>query len=327
MRLAAGLWFVGCLMIHTEDLTKHFDSFVAVDGVNLDIPDGRVLVLLGPNGAGKTTTVRMLTSVLVPTRGKAIVAGYNVVEQPDKVRASVGVLTEHHGLYNRMSAEEYLDFYAQLYGLKGEVKKRRVDRLLEEFGLFDDRQRRLGEYSKGMRQKLALVRALMHVPPVLLLDEPTSAMDPESARMVRDAIRQLRSNDRTIILCTHNLTEAEELADQIAIIRHGHILMNDTAENLKLTLLGPAEYEARLANRVNGWKADLPSGVQLTEQGDDWLRFRIDSPDITNPVLLQLLISSQLQVISFQPVHRSLEAAYLEAVGRAAAEEDHVRTN
>jgi ABC-2 type transport system ATP-binding protein len=315
-------------MIHTEDLTKHFDAFVAVDGVNLDVPDGRVLVLLGPNGAGKTTTVRMLTSVLVPTRGKAIVAGYDVVEHPDKVRASVGVLTEHHGLYNRMSAEEYLDFYAQLYDMKPDVRKQRIDRLLEDFGLANDRKRRLGEYSKGMRQKLALVRALIHEPPILLLDEPTSAMDPESARMVRDAIRQLRSHDRTIILCTHNLTEAEELADQIAIIRRGHILITDTAENLKLTLLGPAEYEARLANRVNGWKAELPSGVLLTGQGEDWLRFRVDSPQVTNPFLLQLLVMSQMQVISFQPVHRSLETAYLEAVGRAAMEEEeHVHSN
>jgi ABC-2 type transport system ATP-binding protein len=319
---------MGRIMIHTEDLTKHFDAFVAVDGVNLDVPDGRVLVLLGPNGAGKTTTVRMLTSVLVPTRGKAIVAGYDVVEHPDKVRASVGVLTEHHGLYNRMSAEEYLDFYAQLYNMKPDVRKQRIDRLLEDFGLANDRKRRLGEYSKGMRQKLALVRALIHEPPILLLDEPTSAMDPESARMVRDAIRQLRSHDRTIILCTHNLTEAEELADQIAIIRRGHILMTDTAENLKLTLLGPAEYEARLANRVNGWKAELPSGVLLTGQGEDWLRFRVDSPQVTNPFLLQLLVMSQMQVISFQPVHRSLETAYLEAVGRAAMEEEeHVHSN
>jgi len=318
---------VGCIMIHTEDLTKHFDDFVAVDGVNLDVPSGQVLVLLGPNGAGKTTTVRMLTSVLLPTRGKAIVAGFDVVEQPDKVRASVGVLTEQHGLYNRMNAEEYLDFYAQLYKMKAEVRKRRIDQLLEEFGLSDDRRRRLGEYSKGMRQKLALVRALIHEPPILLLDEPTSAMDPESARMVRDGIRQLRSRDRTIILCTHNLTEAEELADQIAIIRHGHILMSDTAENLKLALLGPAEYEAKLANRVNGWKEELPAGVLLTAQGDDWLRFRVESPDVANPVLLRLLISGQLQVISFQPVYRSLEAAYLEAVGRAAAEEDDVRSN
>jgi ABC-type multidrug transport system ATPase subunit len=124
------------------------------------------------------------------------------------------------------------------------------------------------------------------------------------------------------------LTEAEELADQIAIIRRGHILMTDTAENLKLTLLGPAEYEARLANRVNGWKAELPSGVLLTGQGEDWLRFRVDSPQVTNPFLLQLLVMSQMQVISFQPVHRSLETAYLEAVGRAAMEEEeHVHSN
>ncbi len=173
-------------MITAEDLTKHFDNFAAVESVNLNVDTGQVLVLLGPNGAGKTTTVRMLTSVLLPTRGRATVAGYDVVRQPDKVRASVGVLTEHHGLYGRMNAEEYLEFYGQLYGVERQQLDRRRDDLLEKFGLASARRKRLGEYSKGMRQKLALVRALLHEPPVLLLDEPTSAMDPESARMVRD---------------------------------------------------------------------------------------------------------------------------------------------
>jgi ABC-type multidrug transport system ATPase subunit len=170
-------------MIFAEDLTKVFDQFIAVDGINLDVGAGRVLVLLGPNGAGKTTTVRMLTSILKPSRGRAIVAGYDVVKEPQKVRESVGVLTEHHGLYNRMNAEEYLDFYARLYDMDAPVRKSRIDFLLQEFGLIAEKKRKLGEFSKGMRQKLALVRALMNEPPVLLLDEPTSAMDPESARM------------------------------------------------------------------------------------------------------------------------------------------------
>jgi ABC-2 type transport system ATP-binding protein len=137
------------------------------------------------------------------------------------VRSSVGVLTEMHGLYGRMPAEEYLDFFGQLYRIERSVRKERIDKLLVDYGLYADRRRRTAEYSKGMRQKLALARALMHEPPVLLLDEPTSAMDPESARLVRDAIHLLRSSNRAIIICTHNLPEAEELADQIAIIRHG----------------------------------------------------------------------------------------------------------
>jgi ABC-2 type transport system ATP-binding protein len=162
-------------MIFTEDLTKHFGQFTAVDGVYLDVPAGQVLALLGPNGAGKTTTVRMLTSILRPSRGKALVAGFDVENQAQQVRTSVGVLTEHHGLYGRMSSIEYLGFYGQLYGIDAQTARSRSENLLEQFGLIAARQKRLGEYSKGMRQKLALVRALLHNPPVLLLDEPTSA--------------------------------------------------------------------------------------------------------------------------------------------------------
>ncbi len=310
-------------MIAAEDLTKHFDTFAAVEGVNLNVDAGQVLVLLGPNGAGKTTTVRMLTSVLLPTRGRAVVAGYDVVRQPDKVRASVGVLTEHHGLYGRMNAEEYLDFYGQLYGVERRHLKQRRDELLDKFGLGDARRKRLGEYSKGMRQKLALVRALLHEPPVLLLDEPTSAMDPESARMVRDSIQTLRSGDRTIILCTHNMAEAEELADQVAIIRHGHILVNDKPENLKQSVLGPQEYEARVACGLNGWNAQLPPGISLTGRGDTWLRFQVGDPETANPLLLRLLVQAGLDVVSFSLVPRSLEMAYLKAIGQEHVEVSH----
>src|SRR3990172_7322689 len=141
-------------MIETDDLSKQFDDFVAVEGITLQVGAGEVLALLGPNGAGKTTTVRMLTSILRPTRGWARVAGYDVVQQPARVRAAVGVLTEQHGLYGRMPAGEYLDFFGQLYGLDELVRRRRIDSLFEQFGLVAFQKRRLGEYSKGMRQKL-----------------------------------------------------------------------------------------------------------------------------------------------------------------------------
>lgn len=308
-------------MIRAEQLTKQFDEFTAVQAVDLDVTAGKVQVILGPNGAGKTTTVRMLTSVLVPTSGTALVAGFDVVKDADKVRASVGVLTEHHGLYARSNAEEYLQFFGKLHGLDAERRRRRIDFLLEMFGLAEYSKKRLGEYSKGMRQKLALVRAMIHEPPVLLLDEPTSAMDPESAHMVRKAIRALRSSERTIILCTHNLLEAEILADQVAIIRRGRIIFNDTTANLKQSLLGPPEYEARLTAPVNGWVPELPSGARLIEQGGDWVRFRVEDPMLTNPLLMQHLVSQNLQILSFHEVHRSLEDAYLEAVTRAESEE------
>jgi len=308
-------------MIFAEDLTKKFDDFTAVDGVNLDVPQGNVLVLLGPNGAGKTTTVRMLTSILRPTRGSARVAGFDVVKEAGKVRSVVGVLTEQHGLYGRMNADEYLDFFGQLYGLDRLQSRKRSQELLERFGLAEDRKKRLSAYSKGMRQKLSLARALLHQPPVLLLDEPTSAMDPESARMVRDAINGLRSADRTIVLCTHNLSEAEELADQVAIIRKGKIIRWGRLETLKQELLGSTEYEAVLSAHVDGWKGELPAGVDLTAKEPNRLRFRINNPQTTNAILLRKLMEDHLEVMSFQELPHSLENAYIEAVRLAVLAE------
>lgn len=301
-------------MIEAEGLTKYFDDFLAVDHINLKVPQGQVLALLGKNGAGKTTTVRMLTSILRPSEGWARVAGFDVVKDAEKVRGSVGVLTEHHGLYARMNSVEYLEFFGNLYRMKTGEARKRADGLLEMFGLAEARKKRLGEYSKGMRQKLALVRALLHDPAVLLLDEPTSAMDPESARLVRDSILTLRSSGRTILLCTHNLAEGEELADQVAIIQNGRIILHNTLENVKKTLLGPAEYEARLAGALNGWQPNLPAGVTLQERGENWLRFRVDDPQTANPILLRSLIEQKLEVVTFQEIEHSLEMVFLGAV-------------
>ncbi|MEW5872440.1 MAG: ABC transporter ATP-binding protein [Chloroflexota bacterium] len=301
-------------MITTQNLSKQFDDFLAVDGVSMEVKRGELLALLGPNGAGKTTTVRMLTSILRPTRGQAHVAGFDVITQPAQVRASVGVLTEHHGLYNRMPAFEYLDFFGQVYQLDSATRKQRVHDLLEDFGLLEAGKRPIGEYSKGMRQKLALARALLHNPPVLLLDEPTSAMDPESARLVRDSINELRSAERTIVICTHNLAEAEELADQIAIIRRGRIIVQGSPQALKQRLLGPAEYELRLGADLNGAFATPLPHARLTASGPNWLRFQADDPLQANPAILNHFLSQGLPVMSLQEVPRSLEQVYLQAI-------------
>jgi ABC-2 type transport system ATP-binding protein len=304
-------------MIETEALSKKFGTFLAVDSVSLNIPAGQVLALLGPNGAGKTTTVRMLTSVLRPTSGWARVAGYDVVHQAEQVRASVGVLTEQHGLYGRMSADDYLDFYGQLYAMHASLRRQRTEELLGQFGLLPDRRRKIGEYSKGMRQKLALARALLHDPPVLLLDEPTSAMDPESARLVRDAIHSLRSARRAVIICTHNLPEAEELADQIAIIRQGRIIERGVVGELKQRLLGADEYEVRLATSLTGRQFTLPPDTRLTSQGEDWFRFQSSTPREQIPQVVQSLVEQGLPVLRLTEVPRSLERLYLQAVNQA----------
>lgn len=301
-------------MIIVENLRKMFEDFIAVDGISFNVRAGEVLALLGPNGAGKTTTVRMLTSILKPTNGSASVGGYDVVRSPEAVRASVGVLTENHGLYGRMPAVDYLHFFGELYGMSAAQRDARIEALLTQFGLKDARQRRIGEYSKGMRQKLALARALLHNPPVLLLDEPTSAMDPESARLVRDAIQELRTADRAIIICTHNLAEAEELADQIAIIRRGKIIARGTPLHLKQELLGPEEFQIKLAANLNGNLTNLPPGIEISAQGANWLRFRTAHPQKDNPRILQALLEQELPVIELQAVPRSLEQVYLQAV-------------
>ncbi len=308
-------------MIVTEDLTKQFDDFLAVDKVNLHINAGEVLALLGPNGAGKTTTVRMLSSVLRPTQGRASIAGYDVATQAAQVRASVGVLTENHGLYNRMPAAEYLDFFGEIYQLDVKTRRARIKRLLDDFGLASAKKRRIGEFSKGMRQKLALARALLHRPPVLLLDEPTSAMDPESARLVRDSIRELRSEERAIILCTHNLAEAEELSDRIAIIRKGKIVAGGTPGALKQSYLGPPVYEVRLGRAFNDARAALPADIAPTAHGENWFRFASSQAEETNPAVLQALLSHNIPVLSLHRVPRSLEAVYLQVMAAANGQE------
>jgi ABC-2 type transport system ATP-binding protein len=304
-------------MIQTENLTKRFNDFLAVDRVTLEVKPGEVLALLGPNGAGKTTTLRMLTSVLRPTEGSARVAGFDVVTQAQKVRASVGILTEQHGLYGRMSAIEYLDFYGQVYHMPPQVRRKRTDELLGQFGLGKDAARKIGEYSKGMRQKLALARALFHDPPVLFMDEPTSAMDPESARLVRDAILGLRSARRAIIICTHNLAEAEELASKIAIIHLGRIIIDGETEALKTRLLGAPQFEVTFSTSLDGLASFLPEGVELTGSGPNWLRYRAHDPATMNPLVLQSLVGRNLHVTGLVEVKRSLEKVYLEAITAA----------
>jgi ABC-2 type transport system ATP-binding protein len=309
-------------MIETHDLSKQFHDFMAVDGVNLSVESGQILALLGQNGAGKTTTVRMLTALLNPTRGWARVAGYDVVKNGHDVRASVGVLTEQHGLYMRMTAFEYLDFFGQIYDISSSTRKSRSDHLLQYFGLTEAAHRRIGEYSKGMRQKLALARAMMHDPGVLLLDEPTSAMDPESARLVRDEIARLKSSKRTIVICSHNLTEVEALADKIAIIHRGRILLQGTLDELKQNVLGLPEYEIKFSNEWDSSSLELPNDVDLISRTATSLKVRVKHPQESNPQILKTLSAKSASVMAFQEEPRSLEQVYLKVMADAKGYEN-----
>ena len=307
-------------MIETRDLSKQFGDFWAVDGISLDIKPGQILALLGQNGAGKTTTVRMLTALLSPTRGWARVAGYDVMKHGRAVRSAVGVLTEQHGLYMRMTADEYLNFFGQMYRLSPEFRNTRSLDLMDYFGLAEVAHRRIGEYSKGMRQKLALARALLHDPAVLLLDEPTSAMDPESARLVRNEIARLKSSKRTIVICTHNLAEAEELADIIAVVYRGRLLIMGTLEELKNKVLGAPEYEVKLSGPWDAGQLRLPEGMELLSRKPEGLRFKVNHPETANPQLISSLVSSAASVVSIQEGPRSLEQVYLKVMAESRGE-------
>lgn len=301
-------------MIECDHLTKDFNNFRAVNNVSLNVPAGSVLALLGPNGAGKTTTVRMMTSILPPTSGTARVAGHDVTQEPAKVRSKVGVLTEQHGLYERMKGLEYLDFFGRVYRLSADFRRKRSLELMERFDLAHALDKRLGEYSKGMKQKLALVRAMLHSPPVLLLDEPTSAMDPLSAKSVRDAIVEMQRDERTFLITTHNLNEAQLLADRIAIIRHGRIIANGTFDELARQFVGEPIMELRINGYANGLKGELSDIVTIDSSGDDWLRYKTTNPRETNPQLLRHVAGLGIDVVTLSPVTQTLEDIYLQVV-------------
>ena len=202
-------------MIKTTNLTKRFGDNVAVNALALDIPSGEVFGFLGPNGAGKTTTVRMLGALIAPSEGTAIVNGFDVQQEAMQVRQTVGVLTETPGMYDRLSAEYNLLIYARLYGV--DQPEKAVQKYLSILELWDRRREAVGGFSKGMKQKLAIARALLHEPQTVFLDEPTSGLDPVAARTVREFIEQLKTEGRTIFLTTHNLDEAERLCDRVGV--------------------------------------------------------------------------------------------------------------
>ncbi|TMF66654.1 MAG: ABC transporter ATP-binding protein, partial [Chloroflexi bacterium] len=227
------------IALRTEKLTKRFDRLVAVDGIDLEVREGEVFGFLGPNGAGKTTTLRLVCALIAPTSGTAEVAGYRLGVDDAKIRAAVGILTEQPGLYERQSAWENLVFYATLYGLPTAVAAKQAERYLRLMGLWERRQEPTATFSRGMKQKMAIARAALHEPRILFLDEPTTGLDPDAAKTVRDFIVALRGEGRTVFLCTHNLDEADRLCDRIAFFRH-KVIRIDSPDELRAELYGRA---------------------------------------------------------------------------------------
>ena len=301
-------------MIETKGLTRRFDGLVAVDHIDLSVRKGEVFGLLGPNGAGKTTTVRMLATLIGATEGEAWVAGLRVGEQDAQIRAKIGILTESPGLYERLSVEANLRFFARLHSLSPEQETRQVDKYLSLLDLDDKRKEPAATLSKGMKQKLALARAVLHEPEVLFLDEPTSALDPEAARVVREFMQDLRAHGRTIVLCTHNLFEADLLCDRVGIIKQ-RLLRVDTPRGLRSSLYGQkvALELAAVGPDLERMVLALPF-VRGVERQDSTLVVALDDPDGNNPTLVSRLVEAGAQVRYVRPVEHSLEDAYLALV-------------
>lgn len=307
-------------IIYTKDLTKSFGDNLAVDRLSLSIPAGEVFGLLGPNGAGKTTTIRMLTALIAPSSGEASVAGFKVGSQDYQIRKSVGILTENPGMYNQLSAERNLSFFAQLYEVPN--IQAQVERYLRMLGLWERRHEAVGTFSKGMRQKLAIARALLHEPQVLYLDEPTSGLDPEASSIVREFIVDLRQEGRTIIICTHNLAEADRLCDRIAVFS-SRLLALDTPTNLRRELFG-RRVVFHLAEAKPGLADSLKQHqfVQQAEVVDDKLVITLDDPEQQNPILVRTLVGLGAEIRFVGELRRSLEDVYLTLV-HAQKEKNH----
>jgi ABC-2 type transport system ATP-binding protein len=305
-------------MVRAMGLGRRFGDQWAIRGLDLELAPAEVFAFLGPNGAGKTTTVRLLTALIGPSEGTATVDGIDVVADPHEVRRRIGLLTETPSLYERLTAEENLDFFGRLHRLSPAVRARRIDELLDLFDLGDRRKDRTATFSKGMKQKLAIARALLHEPKVLFLDEPTSGLDPEAAHIVREAMVTLKRQGRTIVLASHNLDEVERLADRVGFVR-GRLLRVDSPARLRAGAAEPivvADLVAEPAPELVARLRDLAWVRDVSIDGRR-LRVRVLDPQAATPELARELVAAGAGILGIRAESASLESVYFDVMGIA----------
>lgn len=313
-------------MIYTKGLTRAFDDKVAVHDLDLEVKDGEVFGFIGPNGAGKTTTVRMLCCLIRPTSGEAFIDEWKVGKEPDmtNIRRIIGLLPEVPGLHDSLTAHQVLDFYGKLYKVETTKRERNIKRLLKMLDIWDQRDKMVGTFSKGMRQKVAITRALVHEPKFIFLDEPTAALDPVAAKTVRDFILKLKKEGSTIFITTHNLAEAERVCDRVAIFNSRLIDIGSPTE------LARRYFTRRTIIHLGGkddgsWKG-LPGiiegldGVARASMEGDRLVAHIDHPETTNPRVIAKLISQGAKVKLVNEETFTLEDVYLKLMGKPIEE-------
>ena len=301
-------------IIRVENIGHRYGDKLALDGMSFEVGEGEIFGLLGPNGVGKTTTIRLLNGLLIPSCGKMKVMGLDPQQQGVEIRRRVGVLTETPALYERLTALENLQFFASLAGMTSNTCYTRIGELLKFFGLSEQARDRVGSYSKGMKQRLALARALLIKPQLLYLDEPTSGLDPEVAKQVHDLIQDVRLKDgHTVFLCTHHLYEAERLCDRVAVMGKGKVIAMGTLDQLRakaapeykilFSFLTPIDKEVVSVLRKH-------SGVEkIEEKGEYALLLQVKNNKVT-PDLINLLMAKGLPIVAVEPQLASLEEIY-----------------
>src|SRR3989442_9339401 len=303
------------IVLRTEKLTKRFGALVAVDGIDLEVHEGEVFGFLGPNGAGKTTTLPLLGAPIAPSSGTAEIAGFRLGREDAKIRAAVGILTEQPGLYERQSAWDNLVFYATLYGLPPSVAKAQAERYLRMMGLWERRTEAVVTFSRGMKQKMAIARAALHEPRVLFLDEPTTGLDPDAAKTVREFIVALRGAGRTVFLCTHNLDEADRLCDRIAFFRH-RVIRIAKPDELRAELYGRAT-EIRLLPKPRAEdlaRVQAVPGVHEAHLENGSIVVASADPLLTNPLLVRALVDAGAEIAFVTELKAHLADVYLQIV-------------
>jgi ABC-2 type transport system ATP-binding protein len=310
-------------VLQVDGLVRHFNDVHAVDDVTFSVARGQVLGFIGPNGAGKTTTMRILATLDVPQRGDARIAGYSVVEQPDKVRRVMGFMPDYAGVYTNTTVFEYLDFFARAGGLHGDARRRAVDTIVEFMVLGDLRERQVEGLSKGMKQRVALGRALIHGPQLLILDEPAANLDPRARIEFRTLIRELAADGKTILLSSHILTELSEMCDTVTVIEKGRILASGTVREIVDGLRQRRMLSVRLAApdpRLERFLLEQPGVVGVHDAGaadaesgvSRTLRFELDGDDQAQVQLVGRLVAAGFPILEFSAHGAGLEDVFIE---------------
>jgi len=307
-------------VIEVSDLTKYYGDLLAVDHISFAVHEGEVFGFLGPNGAGKTTTQRMLTTLLEPTEGRIAIFGHDLARDAYPVKRRMGLVPEESNVYTELTAWDNLMFTAQLYRVPRAERAERARKLLAAFGLGEKQDVKVGDFSKGMRRRLSIAMALIHRPSLLFLDEPTPGLDAQSTRAIRDLVRQMNAEGTTIFLTTHQIEEANQLCDRVAIINHGRIAAIDTPERLKQTFQRVQSVQVALEeppadSEPAGGLTSLPGVTTAVKMGDKW-RLYTEDPSTLLPLLIDYARAHDLRVVSLNTLSPSLEDVFLEITGQ-----------